>query len=127
MRYLMRPDLAQVALGKHSIDGDRVFALVQEYATKPQDQCLWEAHRRYIDVQFVQSGLEAMGWAPIEQMSVSQKYDADNDAALFKGAGQLLQFPAGSFAIFLPHDVHMPCVAAGNPQAVRKIVIKVAV
>ena len=128
LQFLARPDLAGLPLGKHVIDTDRIFALVQEYPPKPQDQCYWEAHRKYIDVQFIQSGIEAMGWSPIERMTVSKEYNPDKDLLVLQGQGQLIQVPAGTFIIFLPHDAHMPCVAvAGQPQPVRKIVVKVAV
>ncbi len=52
-----------VALGRHDLDGDDLFALVQEYTTRAADECVWEAHRRYIDVQFVVTGAERMGVA----------------------------------------------------------------
>jgi YhcH/YjgK/YiaL family protein len=128
LKFLSRSDLAQLPVGKHSIDGDNIYALVQEYSTRPREKCGWEAHRRFIDIQFVQSGLETMGWSPIQQMTVRDEYKSDNDAAMFNGSGQLVTVPAGSFAIFMPQDVHMPCVAVdGKPQPVRKIVVKVAV
>lgn len=43
-------------MGRHEIDGDRVFALVQNYTTNPIEGALYEAHRRYSDIQFVFSG-----------------------------------------------------------------------
>ena len=77
--------------------------------------------------QFVQAGIEALGWAPIQRMTVSKPYDAEKDFEVFQGTGQTIQVPAGSFAIFMPHDVHMPGLAVGEPRLVRKIVVKVAV
>ena len=35
--------------------------------------------------------------------------------------------PAGTFAIFWPHDGHMPDVALKSPQPVKKAVVKVLV
>jgi biofilm protein TabA len=127
LRFLRQTDLAVLSPGRHSIDGENAFAIVQEYQTKPRAQGLWEAHRRYIDVQFVQSGVEAMGWAPIQQMRVKQPYDSEKDLEFFDGSGQMIEVPAGHFAIFLPHDVHMPGLCIAEPQSVRKIVMKVAV
>jgi YhcH/YjgK/YiaL family protein len=127
LRFLRQTNLTALGLGKHSIDGENAFAIVQEYQTKPGAQGVWEAHRRYIDVQFVQSGVEAMGWAPIQQMRVKQPYDSEKDLEFFDGSGQMIEVPAGHFAIFLPHDVHMPGLAVAAPQTVRKIVVKVAV
>jgi YhcH/YjgK/YiaL family protein len=125
--FLSRPDLITMPQGKHNIEADQIFALIQEYQTRPREQCFWEAHRKYIDVQFVQSGVESMGWAPIQKMRISKPYDAEKDLAVFEGAGQVIDISAGRFIIFMPHDVHMPCMASREPQQVRKIVVKVAV
>lgn len=128
LHFLRHPESANPPLGRHAIDGDRVFALVQEYSTKPQEQCFWESHRKYIDVQFIQSGVESIGWSPIQQMKLKKDYEAEKDLMVWEGSAQMvLTLSAGSFAIFMPHDAHMPCLAAGSPQTVRKIVVKVAV
>jgi YhcH/YjgK/YiaL family protein len=34
---------------------------------------------------------------------------------------------AGMFAVFFPEDAHMPCILADGPEAVKKVVIKIAV
>ena len=126
--FLQRRDLANLEQGKHLIDGDSVFAMIQEYTTKPREQCFWESHRKFTDVQFIQAGVEAIGWSPIERMKVIKPYDAEKDLQVLAGDGQIIELPAGRFAIFMPHDVHMPCLAATSGAAtVRKIVVKVAV
>lgn len=127
LKFLMQPGIERFGIGRHEIEPGNVFALIQEYSTKPREQCFWEAHRRYIDVQFIASGTEAIAWAPIETMRVSKPYDSEKDLAVFEGDGQVVNLSAGSFAIFMPHDVHMPCLSIAQPQPVRKIVVKVAV
>ena len=52
LEFLRDSDLLSLSLGRHDLDGDRLFALVQDYETKPTEQCRWEAHRRYCDIQF---------------------------------------------------------------------------
>ncbi|MFA9476878.1 YhcH/YjgK/YiaL family protein [Phycisphaerales bacterium AB-hyl4] len=113
--------------GRYDLDGDRVFALVQSYTTKPVEQSVWEAHRKYADVQFIVAGRERMGYAPLTTMTESQAYDAEKDVALYTGEGTLLPFAAGAFAVFMPQDVHMPCVFDGEAGKVRKVVVKVQV
>ena len=125
--WLKRTDLAALPLGKTAIDGEHLFALVQEYTPKEPELLKYEAHRRYWDVQVVVSGLERMGWAHVSQMTVSEPHDDARDVAFFRGAGQYVLVPAGHFTIFAPHDVHMPGVAAGPPGLVRKVVVKVEV
>ena len=53
--YLRGTDLRRAATGTVEIDGRRVYAIVQEYATLDRAQGTWEAHRRYIDLQHVVS------------------------------------------------------------------------
>jgi YhcH/YjgK/YiaL family protein len=124
LEFLRDTDVLSLPLGRHDLDGDRLFALVQEYTTKPAEQCRWEAHQRYCDVQFVARGSERIGVANIDRMAVEEPYNSDRDISFFMGSGDLITLTAGSFAIFAPQDVHMPCIVAGTSEPVRKIVVK---
>lgn len=125
--YLAQTDFAALQPGRYEIEGDRVYALVQHYNTKLREKGLWEAHRRYIDVQFVANGIESMGYAPLGNMTVTQPYAADKDCVLFSGDGDFVTATTGTFVIFFPQDAHMPCIASGAPQPMVKVVVKVAV
>lgn len=128
LKYIQEHDCNQLPLGKTVIDGDRMFVLAQDNTTKPYADGIWEAHRKYIDVQFVAAGNEQMGWTPVENLTVEKPYDPELDYALFKGPGSLVTVPTGSFTIFFPGDAHMPGVAIDDkPSKVRKIVVKIAV
>jgi YhcH/YjgK/YiaL family protein len=124
--YLRRTDLALAAVGRHDVQGDRLFALVQDYTTRPADQCVWEAHRKYIDVQYVVWGVERIGYSHLTSATEREAYDPDRDVAFFEPGGDYVTVRAGIFVIFRPEDVHSPSVAAGAPAAVRKVVVKVA-
>ncbi len=115
--------------GKVEIDGE-VFAIVQRYETIKTDAPTFEYHRKYIDVQFIVTGEEVIGWAPAEHMTITQAYDRDKDicfGAAEKGKWTPVHLRAGQLAVFWPEDSHAPKVAAGAPSRVMKIVIKVAV
>jgi len=116
--------------GRYDLDGDRCFALVQTYQTKPQSAALFEAHRKYIDVQFLFSGRETILWAPLEGMKEqTMAYDEAKDAALWKLVSDStpLHVSAGQFVILYPEDAHAPCIEWENAENVFKVVIKVAV
>lgn len=118
------------APGRHEIDGDHVFALVQRYSTKPVGDALFEAHRRYIDVQYLHSGRETILWAPLAAMKeATMAYDETKEAALWKLVPDVtpLHLSAGLFAILFPQDAHAPCVEWERPEEVFKVVVKVAV
>lgn len=125
--FLRRADLNTLAKGRHEIAGEDAFAMVHEYDTRPVDQATWEGHRKYIDVQYILSGVEGITCNDIGQMSATQDYDANRDFQPFTGQGDLLTIRAGFFAIFFPHDIHQPAVAIGQPGPVRKVVVKVRV
>jgi biofilm protein TabA len=131
LRFLTKHSRQLPALGRHVIDGDAVYALSQEYQTRPRSAGIWEAHRRYIDIQYIASGSEIMGYAPISSLTVHQPYDEEKDCELFGGpmaeSGSFFRMPAGFFAIFTPDDGHMPGLMDGTPVTVQKIVVKVKV
>ena len=115
------------SLRRHDIDGDDCFALVQSYTTKPIAEAKFEAHRKYIDIQFIQSGQETLLWAPLAGLAETRGYDAEKDFALF-GTPPIatpLRLRAGEFAIFFPEDAHAPTLELDGPCEVRKVVIKV--
>ncbi len=124
--YLLQTDLASVAPGTVKIDGDRVFAMHQEYNTKPRAQGFWESHRKYIDIQYVVSGVEHMGFANLQQLT-NGEYDASKDLIMHEGSGSFVLLPAGMFTLLFPADAHMPQIAVESPHAVKKVVVKVAV
>lgn len=124
--YLQQTDLENAEPGKVEIDGDRVFALIQEYQSKPRAQGFWESHRKYLDVQYVVSGVEHMGYANLSQLTMGE-YDAEKDVLIHEGSGSFVLLPAGMFALMMPEDAHMPGIAVGNPHPVKKVVVKVAV
>jgi YhcH/YjgK/YiaL family protein len=126
-KFLQDNELAKMAPGKYEIDGDRIYALIHHYETKPKEKSLWEAHRRYIDVQYIVEGSELMGYSNISDMKVSKEYDDNEDYLLFEGSGDYLTAKPGTFIIFTPEDAHMPGSAITDPKPVIKAVVKVLV
>lgn len=126
-RFLQSHDPATAQLGKVEIDGQQVFALIQNYDSKVRSAGFWEAHRQYIDVQYVAAGEELMGYVNLSHVNAGE-YDASRDFLPAHGEGNFLRMPAGTFIILTPQDVHMPGLAVNDqPQPVKKVVVKVAV
>ena len=124
--YIQQIDVNTIADGRHEIDGDSMYALVQSYNTKLKEQGFWEAHRRYIDLQYVVQGAEGMGYANINHLQQGE-YDAKKDFLPLFGEGDLVTLKSGCFVLLLPEDAHMPGMAVGESAPVKKIVIKIAV
>lgn len=128
--FLRRPDIHDLADGTVDIDGEHVFAIVQRYETIIADIPKFEYHRKYMDVQYIVSGEEIIGWAPAGRMVVTEEYDTERDICFGivpKGEVTPVYLQAGQLAVLYPEDAHAPKLAAGSPSAVIKIVVKVGV
>ncbi len=128
--YLRGRDIHVLPDGRVDIDGDTVFALVQRYETVRTEAPKFEYHRHYLDVQFIVSGEEIIGWATSETMKITEAYDEKKDicfGTVKKGKWTPVSLQAGQVAVLWPEDAHAPRLATGEPLPVMKIVIKVAV
>jgi len=128
IEFLRLHDIRNLPDGTVSIDGQRVYAIVQRYETIPANTPKFEYHRTYIDVQYIVSGEEIIGWAPIERMTVTEAYDPGKDicfGAMPAGKWTPVFLQAGQLAVLYPGDGHAPRLAAGAPSPVMKIVVKV--
>jgi len=128
--FLKKGGLAQLADGRVEIDGDTCFALVQSYDTIVAAEPKFEGHRKYIDVQFVVSGEEVIGWAMVGRAQVTVQYMPDKD--IWLGPVPVaditpVRLSAGHAAVLYPVDAHAPKLAAGKSTFVKKVVVKVAV
>jgi YhcH/YjgK/YiaL family protein len=125
--YLRSDRPATDPIGRHELDGDNLFAVIDEYTSRPIEQGRFESHRKYADVQYVVAGQERIGYAPLDDMTPQQAYDPETDLEFFTGNGVMLHVPAGTFTVFLPQDAHMPCIADKSPAPVRKVVVKIRI
>jgi YhcH/YjgK/YiaL family protein len=128
LNYLRSTDFRQMELGRYEIDGENLIAIVNEYTTIDAATEQMEAHRKYIDVQYIISGAEQMGIACFQDQTISKAYDAEKDYLLVADAPDyFIRVTAGMFTIFFPSDLHMPNLIDKESTTVRKVVMKVAV
>ena len=114
--------------GVHEIN-PMVKAIVSEYETKLKNENGFEAHKKYIDIQYVLQGAEKVCCLPIEQLQLTTPYKVKVDAAFYSANTQPLEMIIcnGCIAVFFPQDGHMPCLSFDKPQKVKKVVVKVVV
>jgi len=124
--FLRRKDLSELAPGRHEVGGDRIYAIISKGPGRTRAQAMLEAHRKYIDIQYVISGIDEMGWKSLAECGqASQEYDRDKDVTFYPDApAEWVKVRAGSFAVFFPQDAHAPSVGHGE---IHKAVVKVAV
>jgi biofilm protein TabA len=148
--------LSQKQDGKYPVDGDKIYYTIQRYTTKPLfsgrrngDAMLspqarlgvssnLEAHRKYIDIQFLLEGQEILGYAPLKGLTTAELYNPQKDIAFFNTPKDITKviLEPGLFCILFPDDAHLPgrcevspaggpCRQLAGPTNVRKVVIKI--
>ncbi|MEP7318480.1 MAG: YhcH/YjgK/YiaL family protein [Panacibacter sp.] len=126
--YLRNTGLKNIAPGKYEIDGENIFAIVQEYETLDATNEQMESHKKYIDVQYMIDGAELVGHTILKDQVPSTAYDEATDFMLFSEPPSFFsKLESGMFMIFFPTDLHMPCIKTEKPAVVKKIVVKVRI
>ena len=123
--YLRQGDLDKLPPGRHDLDGDNLYALVQDAEPVNREAGILEAHRLYTDIQYTVSGPECIGWRTTDRcICPRQPYDESKDATLFADEPEVwTDVPPEHFVIYFPSDAHAPAREA----PVRKVVLKVSI
>jgi biofilm protein TabA len=104
------------------------FALEQTYLSKDREQCFFESHRKYIDVQFILEGEEIIEVDNIKNLNINFEYNENMDLIKYDNSifSSSLKLKKGDVAIFFPDDAHMPCIKVDKSVKVIKTVVKVS-
>ena len=125
--FLMRDDLDSLAPGRHEISAaEGVFVMVTNKLGLPDEDSHIEAHRKYIDIQYILAGKHRIGWLPAGECgNVSIPYAEDRDIVFYSDAPRFWTIlPRCHFAILFPEDAHAPVAVDGM---IHKVVVKVPV
>ena len=129
--FALTTNLDSLDRGRIDIDGDNVFAIINEYTTRPSSECDPEAHREYADIQVMIRGAEKFGYYPLTpDILPSIPYEEEKDVAFYSFPEEDLSYirlTPGQFIIFFPTDIHQPEVFVTQPELVKKLVLKVSV
>lgn len=127
IEYIRNNDLLGLEPGRYEIDGDRVFALIQEPVTQPPHVAPFENHKKHADLQMTLRGTEYVGYCPLEKLSLRGEYNAETDVQLYDGKADVLMCSdtGSSFALFFPEDGHQPYVTLEEPSVIKKVVIRI--
>lgn len=118
----------EAELGKHVVN-DNFFYLVQQYETKALEAGRHEAHKKYVDIQYLVAGKERIDIAPADRMEVDEPYSEERDVVFFKEPTQAtnIVLTDGGYVILYPEDSHKPGLSVDGPVPVKKIVGKVLI
>ncbi len=114
--------------GQVKLDGDLAFVNPVCFETKPEKECLFEAHRRYADVHFIVEGCEKIVVRDIAAVKVHTPYSEEKDIGFYTcDEGTVCVLHPGDFLVCYPQDAHKVAIAPAGPAPVKKLVGKVRV
>ncbi len=112
--------------GKYAILGE-TYANVLEYVSKPFETVKMEAHRKYIDLQYIVSGEECVLKQELDDNQPINEYNEVKDVVHYSPKTYDKSIlPVGAFGLMFPNDLHQ-CVASLQPAPVKKVVVKIPV
>ena len=108
--------------------GEKCFINVQNVSTACETP-LMEAHEIFVDVQYLISGEEKIFYTAKEGLPIQRPYSEKGDGAFydFDENSESVCYKAGEAVVLYPEEAHLPNRAVGEPMAIKKAVIKVAV
>ncbi len=109
--------------GKYDISRG-IYAVIQKCEPKIKKEQLLETHKKYVDLQYVISGKEKIGWKFLDKsFKICKKYNPKQDIAFFSNRPDTyIRLKKGEFAIFFPEDAHAPLCC---DNTVKKCIVKI--
>ena len=101
--------------------------LVQANTTKAAEGQLLEAHREFLDIQYILKGGETVGWAPIDTLTLDGEFNTVKDKGMYAGDCDFLYIREGYCYVVFPEDAHMPGSHLDQPCDYVKLVVKLEV
>lgn len=126
--FLKNNNLKEMKDGRYDI-AEGVFANVQSLKTKNKSEKKWEAHKDYIDIQYVIKGQECMGYGILEDFKkVVVPYDKEKDIEFLDGEKfNYINVNENDFVIFYPNDVHAPMLSVKEDIEIKKVIVKIKI
>ena len=126
--YIQNLDKSTLTPGKHEVN-DEFFYNYMEYEAKEPTDSIYEAHKNYVDIQYIVEGQERVDVSFEAYMELDTPYDAEKDIMFFKNPTESFSriLGADEYIIVLPHELHKPGQKVGENGNVKKIVGKVRV
>lgn len=128
VHYITTLEKNKLEIGTYKVN-DNFYYSVQEYYTKPQSECLLESHKKYVDIQWIVEGVEAIEMVDISRLQVEKIYSKDKDIMYWKVIPNMMRvvLKEETYIVLYPDNAHMGCISIENPVRVKKIVGKVKI
>lgn len=128
LKYLVGKDFLSMDTGVYEIEGDDIYAQIQDAKGDIIANKRPEVHKRYIDVQYSPEGGEIIGFATdTGNNEIDEELFEEKDIKFYKKAENeiFIRTNPGDLFVFYPWDVHRPACVEKEPRIIRKVVAKV--
>ncbi len=118
LEFLAKPETAELPVGRYELDGDNIFVLIENKRA--------ESHRNYIDIQYLFTGKEVQGYAPLLP-GVTGEEPAGKDNIFYETVEneQFVTLHPGEFTVYFTNDIHRPNCTMDEPVNIHKAVVKI--
>ncbi len=135
LQYLRENDLRESSEEEIELDGRNIYLKIQEIVPQPMTERKIESHKKYVDLQFILSGEEKMGFLLLTKDAKVIEENVEGDLFFYQpdfSNESFLHLKSGDFVIFFPEDLHRPgcqvdCQVESSSKPVRKVVAKIHV
>ncbi len=113
---------------KITVDGDNIFINLATYTNKNVKDCLFESHKKYLDIQYVITGGELIDVCETDDLKATDDRLDTDDIAFYENTDvfSTAYLREGDFVILFPGEAHRPCVAPdGKGIKTKKAVAKI--
>ena len=114
LEFLAKPETKELPVGRYELDGDNIYVLIQDQTTAPVEKKRAESHRNYIDIQYLFTGKEVQGYAPLLP-GVKGEEPAGKDNIYYDE----------EFTVYFTNDIHRPNCTMDEPVNIHKAVVKI--
>lgn len=110
------------------LENDILFINPVTLTSKPEEECIYEAHKNYIDIHYIIEGIEGIATSDISNLQGVIPYDKTKDIEFYEGEkdGQYY-LKSGQFMVCWPNDAHKVAIMADTPSEIKKMVAKIKV
>lgn len=105
-----------------------IFSIIQNTILKDRTQCIYESHKKYIDIHIIVDGSECVDLIEIQKVSDAFESSVENDYYLYKlnTSSKVYCLEQNMIAVFLFEDVHKVGIHSNSSSDnVVKVVLKV--
>ena len=125
-QFVLEHDMNTLDCGRYDIYGKDFFVNIVNYHTKNESECMWEAHKQYLDIHYIISGTEKIKIANVDKMNLDQYFEESDYLKLDGTATGEIDLNEGDYLILFFEDAHMTGISVDETTSVKKAIFKVS-